>query len=135
MRNQFSSAAAEIADTSYSCAVEHALSMGAHGMTPRQVLESIGMPDAFKNPTWEDAVFALAHVHRRVSNSKQKSQLPKHVFSGLNVTKQDHEDGGPTPRWCLKCKGSFESHDRRICPSCTKANRQFAGGDLGGLYA
>ncbi|HEY9081310.1 hypothetical protein [Magnetovibrio sp.] len=136
MSKSFAQAAAELADTSYSQAVEHALHEYECGKTSRQILEDIGMGHAFDNPTPEDVVFALAHVHRRLPKPGAKPVLPKHAFSGPNVTKLDRQKIKPVTRHCLKCDKPFQSRGHRICPRCTKANRERnAGGDLGGLYA
>ena len=97
MSKQFTKAVAEIADASYSKACEHALTMGGKGKTPREILEDIDMGDAFENPTWEDAVFALDYVHRRLPKPDDKPDLPKHAFSGPMATKRPKLTPRPTP--------------------------------------
>lgn len=81
MSKHFETAAAEIADTSYSRAVEQVLHMAAADMTPRQAVNSVGLGH-WENPTWEDAVFALAHAHRT-----KCAGLPKAAPVKLNPPK------------------------------------------------
>lgn len=76
MSKEFDAATAAIADTSHSKACEHAVEMAKQGMTPAQVLASINMEEQFNNPTWEDAVYALAHVHKRLSQPRPKPPEP-----------------------------------------------------------
>jgi hypothetical protein len=76
MSKEFKQAAAEIADTSYSRAVEHALHMAANAQTPKQALVGIGMGNAWDNPTWEDAIYALAYAHRRIADRSLLSLSP-----------------------------------------------------------
>lgn len=166
MSKECSKTVAEIADTSYSKACEHAVIMAEQGMSPDQVLASISMAGRFDKPTWEDAVYALAYVHRRLPEENAGvAQLVEHRASNpatavrsrppapkKRLAKSKHK---PAPvskrvqeppqdrraekraRTCLKCGSAFHSENagNRICPRCTQSNRQYAGGDLGGMYA
>lgn len=154
----FLQAAQGVADTSYSRAIEHVLTMAKQGQTMKQMLASVGM-DHWDNPTWEDVVYALAYAHRRLDTS-----LPKPSPVKLNPPK-DHplarklarrnppveqgrqggrakpatkKNAGKTMRKCLRHGGLFESSGpgERICPACKRAHRaEYVGTDLGGDYA
>jgi len=144
----FDRAVAAIADTSYSIACEHAVLMGAAGMTPRQVVESIGMGH-WLNPTWDDAVYALAHAHRTkcatlpkaapVAQSLKRKDPPE-ALEQYPILNPGHQPGKSkkTKRRCLKCRDLFESEGphNHICPTCQRTNRSnYSGTDMGGPYA
>jgi hypothetical protein len=154
----FLKAAQGVADTSYSRAIEHVLTMAKQGQTMQQMLESVGM-DHWENPTWEDVVYALAYVHRRLDMSLPKAtpvklNPPKDHPLTRKLARRDppeareqyatHAKKAPTPnagkamRKCLRHGGLFESSGpgERICPACKSAHRsEYMGSDLGGDYA
>ena len=118
-----------VRDTPYARAVDQAVYFAELGMTPKQAIDAAGFDNWNpKQPTWDDAIFALAYVYRRKCRAQIDidDDLPQRAFEGVpaeDLPKMWWEKKKTRSR-CLKCDETFESEGagNRICPKCGRAN-------------
>ena len=115
-----------VRDTPYARAVDQALYFAGLGLTPKQAIDAAGFDNWNpKQPTWDDAIFALAYVYRRKCRAQIDidDDLPLRAFEAVPADDLPLLKRTKT-RKCNKCGEFFESDGNRTCPPCKNENRK-----------